>query len=249
MLFRRPKTPALQSGDVVDVAGCRVRLRVHARSARISLKIDARERLVVATAPTLRRLGDAVVFAESRADWMAAQLARLPEPERFLPGKIIRVDGRIVRLERAAMRITARLKPGAGEEPARLIASGEGEAFGRAVVRLLKKIATERLTERTAHYAARLDQPMPTVAIADARGRWGSCRKAHGTQPAAIRFNWRLILAPPEVLDYVAAHECAHLIEANHGPDFWALNQDLHPGVKQAKAWLKANGARLHSAG
>ena len=75
MLFRRPKTPALQSGDVVDVAGCRVRLRVHARSARISLKIDARERLVVATAPTLRRLGDAVVFAESRADWMAARAA------------------------------------------------------------------------------------------------------------------------------------------------------------------------------
>ena len=179
MLFRRPKTPALQSGDVVDVAGCRVRLRVHARSSRISLKIDARERLVVATAPTLRRLGDAVVFAESRADWMAAQLARLPEPERFLPGRIIRVDGRIVRLEKAAMRITARLKPGSGEEPARLIASGEDEAFGRAVVRLLKKIATE---------PDRAHGPLCGASkSAHAHGRHSRCARPLGLMPQGPR--------------------------------------------------------------
>ena len=241
--------PRFAHGDVVEILGHPVRLRVHASARRISLRLDARDQLVVATAPDVRRLPEAVAFAESRADWIARQLTALPDRQPFQPGQIISVEGRPCRLERAAMRIAPRLKPATADEPVRLLAYGEGEAFGRAVVRALKAAALDRLADRTAGFAGRLGHPMPKIAVTDAKGRWGSCRQAHGREPAHIRYNWRLILAPPHVLDYVAAHECAHLVEANHGPAFWALNTELHPGVKSARAWLRAHGTELHAAG
>jgi predicted metal-dependent hydrolase len=102
---------------------------------------------------------------------------------------------------------------------------------------------------RTAAHAEALGQPVPEISITDAKARWGSCKQAHRGQPAQIRYSWRLILAPPAVLDYVAAHECAHLVEANHGAGFWAINARLHPALKTSRAWLKTHGQRLHAAG
>ena len=110
------------------------------------------------------------------------------------------------------------------------------------------RLLAEGLAGQPAHAAA-LGQPLPEVSVTDAKARWGSCKQAHRGQPAQIRYSWRLILAPPAVLDYVAAHECAHLIEANHGPDFWAINARLHPALKTSRAWLKTHGQRLHAAG
>jgi predicted metal-dependent hydrolase len=147
------------------------------------------------------------------------------------------------------MRIRPVLKPATSDEPARLIACGDDASFARAVVRGLKAVAAQRLEGRTAVHALSLGQPMPEVFVTDAKARWGSCRQAHAGVRAQIRYNWRLILAPPFVLDYVAAHECAHLIEANHGPNFWALNHQLHARVREARAWLRSHGAELHAAG
>jgi predicted metal-dependent hydrolase len=136
-----------------------------------------------------------------------------------------------------------------------LRAFGADDAFARSVVRLLKRHALEVLTERTAVHAAALGRPMPRVAIADAKGRWGSCRPARpATRTAAgdhgsIRYSWRLALAPFEVADYVAAHETAHLLEANHSPRFWALVRDLYGVEAGPRAWLREHGARLHAFG
>jgi predicted metal-dependent hydrolase len=90
---------------------------------------------------------------------------------------------------------------------------------------------------------------MPSVAVMDARARWGSCRGGLGGAPGQIRYAWRLILASPQVADYVAAHECAHLVEPNHGPRFWALVRRLYGDPTKAQAWLKTHGARLHAVG
>jgi predicted metal-dependent hydrolase len=123
------------------------------------------------------------------------------------------------------------------------------------VVRLLKAEARRALTERTEIHAKRLGKAMPSVAIMDARARWGSCRppRTRGFGAAAevgrIRYSWRLVLAPHAVLDYVAAHECAHLIEANHSPRFWAVVEGLVGQARPHRAWLKAHGARLHAFG
>ena len=126
---------------------------------------------------------------------------------------------------------------------------GEGEGFARAVTVILKGRALTVLTARTAVHAARLGAPMPQVRVADARTRWGSCRGGIRGGLAAIRYSWRLALAPFEVADYVAAHECAHLLEMNHGPKFWALVRDLVGDERRHRAWLRAEGAKLHAFG
>ena len=247
-LFRARK-PRLAAGDLVEVEGRPVRLKVHARARRVSLRLDPARREVVATAPSVRGLADAVAFARTRASWIAARLDDLPEPIAFAAGAVLQVGGRPCRLERAAMRIPPRLIGERDGEPARLLAHGEGPAYARAVRRALQAEALRVLTERTAAHARALGQPIPSVAVMDARARWGSCTPAHRGEAARVRYVWRLILAPPFVLDYVAAHECAHLAEANHGPRFWAVVERLYGDPAPARRWLKANGARLHATG
>jgi len=247
MLFR--PSARLAHGDVIQVDGRPVRLTVQARARRVSLRLDASRREVIAVAPTKARLRDAAAFASERAGWIAERLDALPRPLAFAPGARLEVAGVPCRLERAAMRIRPRLIPATADEPARLLASGEGEAFARAVERALRAEALLVLGERTAHYAGRMGQPMPEVAVTDAKARWGSCRPAYAGEPAKVRYVWRLILAPPFVSDYVAAHECAHLAEANHGPRFWAIVKGLYGDPRRAKAWLRAHGPSLHAAG
>jgi predicted metal-dependent hydrolase len=99
-----------------------------------------------------------------------------------------------------------------------------------------------------AHCAA-LGVSTPPIAIMDARTRWGSCTPAAKGRPASIRLSWRLALAPAEVSDYVVAHECAHLLEANHGPRFWAHVHRLVGDHRPHRAWLRAHGASLHAFG
>jgi predicted metal-dependent hydrolase len=242
-------SPRMDHGDLIEVGRHPVRLAVDGRARRVSVRIDTARREAVATAPTRARLKEAVAFARSREAWIATRLDALPRPLAFTPGAELTLGGFPVRLERAAMRIRPRLAPSTPQEPARLLASGEGEAYARAVQRVLKAEALRLLTERTAHYAGLLDQPMPAVAVMDARARWGSCRPATPRAGASIRYVWRLLLAPPAILDYVAAHECAHLVEANHGPRFWALVKRLYGDHAPARAWLRAHGAELHAAG
>ena len=239
----------LAAGDLVEIDGRPVRLRVHASARRVSLRLDVARREVVATAPSARRLEDALAFARSRSVWIAARLDALPEPAAFVPGRIVSLVGEPCRLERAAMRIAPRLIAATADEPARLLAYGEGAGFARAVERGLKAEALRVLSERTAVHAAALGQPMPQVAVMDAKARWGSCTPARGGQGARIRYVWRLIMAPSFVADYVAAHECAHLVEANHGPRFWAQVARLYGEPAPARAWLKRHGPRLQAAG
>jgi predicted metal-dependent hydrolase len=248
MLFRRRASP-LASGALVEVGGHPVRLRVSARARRVSLRLDVRAGEVVAVAPSPQQLADAVAFAHTRADWIAARLAERPAAVGLQPGAVISVAGEPYRLDRAAMRIRPRLVAPTPEEGGRLLAYGEGEAFTRAVVRALRAEALARLTARTAHHCAALGHAVPAVSLQDARSRWGSCRQGTPARPAHIRYNWRLLMAPASVLDYVAAHEVAHLAEANHGPRFWAVVARLYGDPAPARGWLKANGAALHAVG
>src|ERR1700744_2341478 len=140
-------------GDLVEVAGARVRLKVSPRASRVSLRIDHTKREVIASAPSQRRLHEAVAFAGQRAHWIAAHINALPEPDRVAPGNMIEVFGQPHRLELAA----SRLKSGFYEDDdghAVLRAFGEGEAFARSVVRLLKRHALEVFEERTRIHAA-----------------------------------------------------------------------------------------------
>jgi predicted metal-dependent hydrolase len=250
---------AYAPGDLIEIAGARVRLRVSPRARRVSLRIDQTKREVIASAPSQRRLHEAVAFAGQRAHWIAAHIGALPRPTLVAPGDIIEVFGQLHRLEAAASRLKAGFYESEDGQGV-LRGFGEGEAFARSVVRQLKLHALEVLTERTEVHAAALGRPTPKVAVADAKGRWGSCRpprpasrvnRALGAagDAGSIRYSWRLVLAPFEVADYVAAHECAHLLEANHGPKFWGHVRSLYGAEKGPRAWLRQHGARLHAFG
>lgn len=234
-------------GDRLDVAGAAVRLKVNRRAGRVSLRLDRARREIVATAPSPRRLAEAAAFARQRAAWIAERLAELPTASPLAPGQLIEVFGRPVRLEACAGRARW-IEPIDGSTP-RICAMGEGEGFARAVILILKKKALEVLSARTAHYAQVLGAPMPKVSVADAKSRWGSCKPGPRGTPGVIRYSWRLALAPFEVADYVAAHECAHLLELNHGPQFWAHVKALVGDERPHRAWLRAEGARLHAFG
>ncbi len=249
-LSRSPGAPRLQAGDVIEVAGAPVRLAVNSRARRVGLRLAPAAREVVATAPSRARLTEALAFAHARADWIAARLAELPQARPFAPGAVIPVRGAPCRLERAAMRVAGSLRPAVADAPQRLVASGDGAAFARAVERVLRREALAELSAKTHGLSARLGQPAPVVSVADARGRWGSCRPSLGAAPGRIRYTWRLVCAPTWVLDYVVAHEAAHLREPDHAAGFWALNRELYGSdLAQARAWLKTHGAALHALG
>jgi predicted metal-dependent hydrolase len=238
---------AFADGDRLQVAGAVVTLKVHRRARRVSLRLDRARGEIIATAPSARRLGEAAAFARERAGWIAERIAELPQGDPIVPGVTLQVFGELVRLETAAGR--ARWLAATEHYPVRIAAMGDGEGYTRAVVLVLKKRALEVLRERTDAYAARLGAPMPKVAVADAKGRWGSCRPGRAGQAGSIRYSWRLALAPFEVADYVAAHECAHLLELNHGPKFWAHVRGLVGDPRPHRDWLRAHGARLHAFG
>jgi predicted metal-dependent hydrolase len=234
-------------GDRLEVAGAPVRLKVNRRARRVSLRLDRTKREVVATAPSLRRLSEAAAFARERAGWIAERLSELPQTQVLAPGMLIELFGRPVRLEAGSGR--ARWIEAIDGSTPRIAAMGEGEGYARAVILVIRRRALEVLGARTAHYAQRLGAPMPKVTVADARSRWGSCKAGVHGAPGSIRYSWRLALAPFDVADYVAAHECAHLLEQNHGPRFWAHVRALVGDERRHRAWLRAEGARLHAFG
>ena len=245
LTFTQPN-PRYAAGDVLEVAGCAVRLKVDRRARRVSLRLDAARGEIIATAPSPRRLKEAAAFAAQRAAWIGEAVGRLPPAEPLAPGAMLQVLGRPCRVKPA---LGSRRQGLYEEDGLALRAWGEGEAFRRAALRVLKTEALKVLTERTAAYAAALDQPTPKVAVMDARSRWGSCTPSRRGRGASLRYSWRLILAPYEVMDYVAAHECGHLVHADHSPRFWALVASLGPDVKRARAWLRTHGPRLHAVG
>jgi predicted metal-dependent hydrolase len=238
---------AFADGDRLEVAGTAVTLRVNRRARRVSLRLDRTRREIVATAPSPRRLSEAAAFARERSAWIAERIAELPDASPVHPGMTLTVFGEPVVLDRGSGR--AKWIAAQGGEPARITAMGEGEGYARAVILMLRKRAMTVLGERTEVYAAMLGAPMPKIAIMDAKGRWGSCRPGPRGGPGSIRYSWRLALAPFAVADYVAAHECAHLLELNHGPRFWAHVKALVGDERGHRAWLRAEGARLHAFG
>jgi predicted metal-dependent hydrolase len=126
----------------------------------------------------------------------------------------------------------------------RLTVAGEPEHAPRRLLDWLKRQAHQDLRNRVAVHAGRLDLTPARIFVRDQTTRWGSC-----STTGALSFSWRLVLAPPFVLDYLAAHEVAHLAHMNHGPRFWAVVERIMPRHEEARAWLRKHGASLHRYG
>ncbi len=157
-----------------------------------------------------------------------------------MPARVEFSDG--TQLEFLGATLTVRHVPGRAtrRDGSMLLVGGEPSFLSRRVRDWLRREARAVLTKKAGALAARIGKRVRAVRIADPRTRWGSAA-SDGT----LAFSWRLVLAPPEVLDYVVAHEVAHLRHMNHGPLFWALVGELAGEFDAPRAWLAANGARL----
>jgi len=242
-LFRTP----YDDGDRLEIDGLPVRLKVNRRARRVSLRVDRVRREALAIAPSRGRLAEAVDFARDRYDWLAARLAELPGAQVLAAGSTIHLLGEPCRLEPGPGR--ARLLAADDEAPARLVACGREGVEPVTVARVIKLEARKAFEARAEVHCTLLGVDVPPISLNDARTRWGSCTPATARRPASIRLSWRLALAPFTVADYVVAHECAHLIEGNHGPRFWALVTRLVGDHRPHRAWLRANGSSLHAFG
>jgi predicted metal-dependent hydrolase len=122
---------------------------------------------------------------------------------------------------------------------------GAGEADSQLVIRAIRREAAAWFAARADRHCARLKVTPPRISLSDTASRWGSCTPASPGRTGAVRLSWRLALAPAAVADYVVAHECAHLVEANHGPRFWALVRELVGDPSPHRAFLRREGAAL----
>lgn len=223
--------------------GVAARLSVNPRARRLSIRIDARAGEAVLIAPSERKLADVVAFARTKSSWMRERLAERPHGTPLEPGAIIDLFGQPVRLIATGGAGAARLTED-GDGP--LIASGgEGEAFARRVENLFKRVARDTLQTRTDVHLRTLGQRPVRMSIADPKSRWGSCSPHN----RSIRYSWRVVMAPPAVIDYLAAHEVAHLVHADHSPAYWSVVQRLVGDHRPFRKWLRDNGPALHAVG
>jgi len=209
-------------------------LRRSARAKRISLRVSGLDGRVTLTLPSHVPEREALQFAHEKAAWLRRQLSGRPEHVAVCHGVELPIEGRPLLITPGAGRLVYQ----AGDK---VIVPG---ALERVAIRLqayLKTRARDRLATASDHYAGLLGRGYTRVTLRDTRSRWGSC-SAQG----ALNYSWRLIMAPPEVLRYVAAHEVAHLQEMNHSPSFWALVEELMPEYPAPRRWLRENGAGLH---
>lgn len=220
-------------------AGQPLKVVRHATARVMKLRIDPRDGAVRLTVPHRASLRHAFAWVEEQRPWVEAQLAKVAVGRRFIPGMVLDVAGEPLALassfDSRGMRLEGRT----------LMVGGDLGLFEARVLRWLKSEARRVLDSETRALAARAGVSVARVSVGDTRSRWGSCSAA-----GAIRYSWRLILAPSFVRRSTVAHEVAHRVHMNHGPAFKALERDLlGESPSAARAWLRAHGAELHQYG
>jgi predicted metal-dependent hydrolase len=231
---------------VIDGQIVPLRLRLDRRARRYIVRVDPFTGEVAVTSPSKRGTETALLFAREQADWIAEKLAALPPVRAFSDGSLIpfRGEDHLIRHCPQARGVVWIEKAAAVSQTPVLCVAGEEVFLARRLEDWLKRRARKEIAARLATHAHRLDLAPPRFGLRDPRSRWGSC-----TSEGRMSFSWRLILAPDFVLDYVVAHEVAHLKEMNHSPAFWSLAQSLSAHVEEAENWLKFKGALLHRVG
>lgn len=209
-------------------------IRRSSRARRISLRLSQLDGRVTLTLPSRLPLEEALEFAREKESWLREHLSQRDETVLVGLGSLVPVEGQQRRIEAGQGRSIK-------EVEGQLTVPGQAEQVSRRLEAYLKQRARDRLAAASDHYSEKLGRPYTRLTLRDTRSRWGSC-----TADGRLMYSWRLILAPPEVLSYVAAHEVAHLQEMNHSHAFWDVVTDLYGDWQAARGWLHRNGAGLH---
>ena len=217
-----------------------VAIRIHPRARRVKLRLDEARDLLLLTCPPRSSRRAALDWAAEQRDWVMSQLAEAQPSVPLEPGAVIPIEGCDTRLEwHADGARTVTLKDDI------LSCGGPREAFARRIENWLRARARDLLSADTAQAARRACVNVRRVSIGDAGSRWGSCSAS-----GSIRYNWRLVLGPPEVRRWVVAHEVAHRLHMNHGPSFKALEAQVFDGdAEAARLLLRRLGPGLRRIG
>lgn len=210
-------------------------LRKFTRAKRISLRISQLDGRVTLTLPRHVSEAEGIAFAREKQTWLRGHLENRGEDQTIALGASLPIEG-----------VDRELVAGANKrvvlDSATLQVPGKPEQVAPRVQAFLKQMARDKLAAASDHYADTLGKSYSRLTLRDTRSRWGSCSSA-----GALMYSWRLILCPPEVLRYVAAHEVAHLAEMNHSSAFWDTVTRIHGPYAEPRAWLRKNGSGLHS--
>jgi predicted metal-dependent hydrolase len=231
------------SSDLVFRGGetsAALQLTVSPRARRLRLKVDPRTGAVQLTVPRRVSRRKALEWAAGHRNWIETQLARITPPERLAPGAEVPLYGRPHPIDWSPDRSRiVKLEGG------RIVAGGPSEGLEARILRWFKRHALDVLARETAEYAKAAGVTVTRIGIGDPLTRWGSCSSS-----GAIRYSWRLILAPDHVRRATVAHEVAHRVHMHHGPEFHALVAQLFQAdPKPARDWLRNHGAALHRIG
>ena len=243
-LFRRvpadpPHLKVSYEGEAFKVA-----LKRRPTAKRITLRVSNATGEVVLTIPERTDIGLAQKFADSHGQWIATRLAKVPERVLFEPGALVPLRGvphRVVHW--SSIRGTTQATRDSEGQPI-IAVTGEAAHVPRRVQDFLEAQAKRDFAVAVKRHTAQLGVAAKRITVRDTKSRWGSC-----SATGALNFSWRLIMAPPFVLDYLAAHEVAHLRELNHSNRFWKLTYQLCPRTDEAERWLKTYGSALHRFG
>lgn len=222
--------PVLPGSPPVEIV-----LKRSARARRFSLRVSRLDGRVTLSLPARAREAEAMDFARAQEGWLRETLAGMPVRAGVGIGSVLPVEGRMLRLTQGAGRAVR-------VEGETLLIPGDPAQAGVRTGAFLKALARERLVAASDRYAGMVGRRVERVTLRDTRSRWGSC-----AADGALMYSWRLIMAPPAVLDYVAAHEVAHMVEMNHSDRFWAVVERLYPGWQVQRKWLHTHGQALHS--
>ena len=222
------------SGSVfIGTPPIEVRLKRNPRAKRFTLRLSRTDGKATLTLPTRASLREAEGFAHRQEGWLRTQLSALP-------ARSVLLDGGHLPFRGVDLEIATTTGKSIRVEGDKILVGGKHS--GARLQAFIKAEARNTLFPAVEKYAAKLDRPFNRITLRDTRSRWGSC-SAEGN----LMFSWRLVMAPPIVLDYVAAHEVAHLAEMNHSASFWNVVQSLMPDYQNHRNWLKEHGAKLHA--
>ena len=235
MLPDEPESLHLSPDPLLPPARCTVRWKRSARARRVSLRIDHRAAEVVVTLPPRAGRRAGLALLTTHAAWVTQRLAALAPGLAFAPGVEVPVGG-----APHVIRHVPGARGGAWIEGGAILVAGDPAFLSRRVRDCLRAEARRRIAALVALHTERLGLRARAVRIKDPSSRWGSC-----APDRTLAFSWRLVMAPEFVLDYVVAHEVAHLAEMNHSPRFWAQVARLTPHREAAQDWLREHGPSL----
>jgi len=226
----------------IEIAGREIPVRIspHPRARRISMRLARDADAVRITVPAGIPPRQGLAFALSRRDWILGQLERRPAAVPFAPGARIPFRSEMHVVEHLPRRRGVVWREKTDGLP-RLCVAGAREHLSRRLADWLKRQAREELVRACDKYSKIMGLSYRRISVRDQKSRWGSC-----SSRGNLNFSWRLIFAPPHVLDYLAAHEVAHLAEMNHSDRFWELVRRHCPDVDAAETWLRRHGRTLH---